>query len=167
LEISDSIAFGGLIVTIVTGFGVPFLERPMLGFDTTNVENKEGVNNVQSYNITLHNVGIVPLKNILGSIGRDVINVTSQPFLSDNFKDFIDGNGSGFFRMGVLPPQSDVNLIVDMNKNGYNSEESVATYIAADEWRGYPTWIVHTINVMALAAAIILSFLAIRLWRKY
>jgi hypothetical protein len=83
-----------------------------LGFDITNVANKEGIDNVQTYNITLHNIGIVTLNNILGSIGIDVINLTSQPFLSENFKTVTDGNSSGLFRIEALPPQSDVDIIV-------------------------------------------------------
>jgi hypothetical protein len=167
MELGDSIAFGGLIVTIVTGFGVPFLERPMLGFDTTYVANKEGIDNVQVYNTTLHNVGVATLNNVVGSVDIDIINFTSQPFLSDNFKNVTDSNGNGFFKIEVLPPQSDVNIIVEMNTTGHNPEDSVATYIAADEWRGYATWVVHAINIVALAVAIILSYYAIDIWRKY
>jgi hypothetical protein len=34
-----------------------------------------------------------------------------------------------------------------MNTVGHSLGDSVATYITADEWQGYPTWVVHTINI--------------------
>jgi hypothetical protein len=167
LELSDSIAFAGLIASIVPVIAIPFLERPMLGYDTSPSLKKPGVDNVEIYNITIHNIGFVSLTNIVGSVNIDIINFTSQPFLADLFSNVTNSTGSGFFKIDVLPAQSDANVMTEINTTGYDPSHPVTTHITSDEWRGYPTWYIHLINIVALILAIILTYFLIQKWRQY
>ena len=167
MELSDSIAFAGLLATIITGFGVPFLERPMLGYDTTSIDKKPGVQDIETYNVIIHNIGIVTLNKVIGSINIDVLNFTSKPFLADNFNTATNYTHNGLFRIDALSPQSDVRVLVEMNTSGVDPEYPVGTFISADEWKGYPTWYIHSINIITLMVAVVLSIFLINLWRKY
>jgi hypothetical protein len=167
MNVTDSIAYGTLIFTIVSGIAIPFIQRPMLAYDYKDIYEKTGVKNLQYLNITIHNMGFVKLSNIVGAFNVKVVNISSEPFIN---KDLVVNytnlrHENGYFKINTLPPQTDLLIIVTLNGSQYTPDSVLPFYLVSDEWRGYSTDYVNFINISALVVVLGGAIGCIYYWR--
>lgn len=167
MNITDSISFGALVFTVISGMGIPFLQRPMLAYDYTPIYQKSDVENLQYLNITIHNMGIIKLSNIVGAFNTKVLNISSEPFIDKDLTvDYANlKSENGYFKINSLSPQTDLLIIVTLNGSQHHTNFPFPS-IVSDEWRGYPTYYVYLVNILALIAAFVSAILCIYYWRK-
>ena len=158
-------------MTILTGIAVPFIQRPMLGYEDIGLEDIKQliVNNqkITEYILKIKNLGFVKLTNVVGSLNLTTNNFSTDPKFPDSIltTDFNDSNT--FFKVSVLPPQSEISVKLQTNSSDLQTSIPVPLYVASDEWVGYPSWYIILINLIASIIAGVLIYYSIKLLRRY
>src|SRR5215831_5790874 len=94
MNTSDSISFGGLIVTIITGMVFPLIQKPLLDYSFDPYIFKDSPEDLV---VKIHNIGLAPAKHVVGAMKGDKVtfsNIMSDPFLSKYFGNNIKGTTS-------------------------------------------------------------------------
>ena len=165
MQLSDAISFGSLFATILTGIAIPFIERPMLGYEEVS-RSIDSTGKIADYTLKIQNMGFVKLTNVIGTLNLATSNISSSPELPNSMLS-TDLNISGtFFKLSVLPPQSSVSVKLT-NISNIQTTSPMSHYVASEEWVGYPTWYIFLVNMIATLVAGIMIFESIRLLRKY
>lgn len=107
INASDYIQFGTMIITIITTFIFPFIQRPMLSVDYPNYPESGSFN----FNVTLANNGITALHNVKGSItiphAAKPIEIIPDKYIPWSFaikQDYDSHAARASFNINVLPP---------------------------------------------------------------
>ena len=157
MNTSDSISFGGLIVTIITGMVFPFIQKPILdySFQPENVNKTSTKDLTKDLAIKIHNFGLAPAKHVVGSMkGNNLTfsNITSEPFLSKYFRTNTNGTTGyranvtvshktnatvsikdGFFDIDVLPPGSETSINSKVDVSKIHKDTELIVYLRSDE----------------------------------
>ena len=164
MKISDSIAFGTLISTIVFGV-LQFVQVPILIYDF----NVKTTQNSEIIEIHIANIGLSKANNLIISIdGANIqfVDNISTPYLSDNLRMSKDEmNQDQMFELKTLPPLGDLNLSLNVNSiniNGTIPSKATIT-VRSDEVVGIPTSAGNILILEIGAFIIISSFLVARI----
>jgi hypothetical protein len=164
LEIGNAINLLSLLATLVLGTAIPFAERPMLGYETNTLSEPNQLLNIE---LSIGNQGITKLTNVVTSFNTKIINVTTIPFFPDPIlKTDLNNSENTFLKIGILPPQAWILVKLELNSSVIENDTLPTPYLAADEWRGYPSWYNTSVNFAALGAGGFMTYLTIRMIRR-
>lgn len=163
MNTSDSISFGGLIVTMITSLVFPFIQVPLLdySFEPDYIFKQDP----KDLTIKIHNSGLAPAKHVIGALKADNLTfskITSEPFLSNYFRTNTNTSGTtgyrantttgyktnttpsenGFFDIDVLPPGSETSITTKMDISKSNNDTQMTVYLRSDEGVGHVNYIV-------------------------
>jgi len=171
MNISESIGFATLIVTIITSVFFPFVQRPAINYQIADeIQNGQAVNR---YRIDILNYGFVTAHNLIVSIRSSNGNLGSlvpEPYLSTGYtNDNATGsNDTAFAKIGILPPFGAVTVHGEIDGRLQPASRMFEyVYVSSDEAIGRETPLTILVIMIVICFVIGASIAVYMLWRKF
>jgi hypothetical protein len=156
------LSIGALIVTLMIVMVTPFVQLPILDYNTSNPV-LTGTENDERVDITIANYGIVSAKHVTVSLQADNVKFagfTSKPLLSTNLNSSLSTPiGDGLVELDVLPPRAFTTITADLKPSNSNINQELTIYLNSDETVGYHNVISIVFFYTVLGLAYIILFM--------